>query len=1030
MSFEIDSFSPIGGQARAGNSPAHWSYESSVDDLATVQAPDYFNEIGTQVSPGDFISLFLTDGKSIITVTSTTLSPPGVVIDPLVIKPGGQGNVNTADVLTSTQLLLGNGGVDISTEPDLIYMDPFFGIGATPPMRCFHVDADIPDTTPLLRFNTLGTNGAMFESFFGIRDPEGLITANPGDNYNRLSGVDSNLFIFRGAATGNTGWKEVATLTDDGGLSLAEDSNLDFGGVVILDDDPGGFTLNNIEGIDPTTRTTIEDAILTLTNLTMIGLTSGSITGPSGAWNNDGMDLGPNDSYDINGTQLLVDSSGTITLSNINALDATTEATILAISGLVTTPDAQLISGNASGFTLNQLKLSLDDGLLFTHAIKTRHNEFNQSSNAIDFFLWDADEDATGDVGTLPVLTLKGDGKAGFGRTSPSAVVDILSLFGDTTPVISMESTSNAGIVDFRTGNRDPNGMVTGAGPDVYYSDRGALSATYENRAVTTDQVWLKRSVNPPEIIELNNSAELDDLASGGVITISTNTTWVIKAPLTTANRIDVTNASIFFHMTGEYNATASITYTGTGTFITSIGLVRIFAQVQLISSSTGTLLDVNGGQGVNLRESSFIGWDNLGEVKNTGFFASQSFFFNIGGGFTLNNNFICTVSTVVLAGSDLNGPFFTVNTNNPFSRYTFADVSPFALGSTGSLLDLNTRINNNAGISATRSAISVGNLFKQSVLTDATINSVADGSPATGTITAMADNGSGGTTISSTTTYFEDEEVTITGTTSYNGTFQIFNVVAGVSFDTITTFVADDATGSVDSVRLTLSLAGGHGISTGDSIKVIDTNFYNGFTTTLNVVSDDITINGVFISTNTGSIERELSLDQTDRRVNGIDNKTVTDSHTIACAHVNDNSTANGAIVNNTFTDIVFGTVGDALIASSTMELWRLVDEINGIFEFFGAEEFDGYITFDFTVESSGGTVDFRFEWQKDTGSGFVDLEDNVQSLVAVGSDAQSVTKTFPLRAQFGDLIRPQITRNSGTSGITTSYATIYVTQ
>ena len=106
------------------------------------------------------------------------------------------------------------------------------------------------------------------------------------------------------------------------------------------------------------------------------------------------------------------------------------------------------------------------------------------------------------------------------------------------------------------------------------------------------------------------------------------------------------------------------------------------------------------------------------------------------------------------------------------------------------------------------------------------------------------------------------------------------------------------------------------------------------------------------------------------------------------------------------------------------------MVNEINGIFEYFGSEEFDGSIAFDFTVESSGGTVDFRFKWQKDTGSGFVDLTDDVESLVAVGSDSQSVTKTFPLRAQFGDRIRPQITRNSGSSGIVTTHATFYVKQ
>jgi len=81
MSFEIVNFSPVGGQAMAGNSPGHWSYESAVDDLAAAQASGYFDEVGTQVSPGDFISVSLIDGKAILTVDSTVLSPPAVVID-------------------------------------------------------------------------------------------------------------------------------------------------------------------------------------------------------------------------------------------------------------------------------------------------------------------------------------------------------------------------------------------------------------------------------------------------------------------------------------------------------------------------------------------------------------------------------------------------------------------------------------------------------------------------------------------------------------------------------------------------------------------------------------------------------------------------------------------------------------------------------------------------------------------------------------------------------------------------------------
>jgi len=106
MSFEIANFSPLGGQARSGNSPAHWSYESDVDDLAAVQAAGYFDKIGTQVSPGDFISTSLTDGKAILTVASTVLSPPGVVIDLETIGSGSGGPTFPVETFTGSLLEL------------------------------------------------------------------------------------------------------------------------------------------------------------------------------------------------------------------------------------------------------------------------------------------------------------------------------------------------------------------------------------------------------------------------------------------------------------------------------------------------------------------------------------------------------------------------------------------------------------------------------------------------------------------------------------------------------------------------------------------------------------------------------------------------------------------------------------------------------------------------------------------------------------------------------------------------------------
>lgn len=66
-----------------------------------------------------------------------------------------------------------------------------------------------------------------------------------------------------------------------------------------------------------------------------------------------------------------------------------------------------------------------------------------------------------------------------------------------------------------------------------------------------------------------------------------------------------------------------------------------------------------------------------------------------------------------------------------------------------------------------------------------------------TGSNTAYATNGAGGTTVTSAAHGLsENQNVVIEGTTNYNGTFRIFNVTAG-TYDIPVAFVADDATGT-----------------------------------------------------------------------------------------------------------------------------------------------------------------------------------------------------------------------------------------
>jgi hypothetical protein len=113
MSFDVKSFTPIGGQTRRGKSPTHWAYKSFTDDLETVLALGYFNEVGTRVLPGDFIDVFLLDGKAIITVASTFLRPPTVVIDSDVISPNGDGGSSSTGARGAT----GAKGADGSDGP-------------------------------------------------------------------------------------------------------------------------------------------------------------------------------------------------------------------------------------------------------------------------------------------------------------------------------------------------------------------------------------------------------------------------------------------------------------------------------------------------------------------------------------------------------------------------------------------------------------------------------------------------------------------------------------------------------------------------------------------------------------------------------------------------------------------------------------------------------------------------------------------------------------------------------------------------
>lgn len=534
--------------------------------------------------------------------------------------------------------------------------------------------------------------------------------------------------------------------------------------------------------------------------------------------------------------------------------------------------------------------------------------------------------------------------------------------------------------------------------------------------------------------IEIFQASDIDDLATAGVITITGSLTMTMKtSAVTSSTRFEFVGFGTLVIKGDTYGGISTYTYSGTGTFVSGPGSFFINSSLSLTSASTGTLMTITTGF-VVLAAALVFNWDDLGTVTNAlGLSIENTIIGGWGAPFIATNvaaiNLDSAGSLAWPTGLNL------VETSNPDQTMTSIAVGNLS----GSVEATAAVIRIDPDLPESTSVVFLGNAQTGGALFD-----IAGGS--TGAFTAVADAAVASTTINSVTnssfiarfnftvgpTLFVGQEVVITGfvtNTAYNVTGVITTAGAGF-FEISRIFFGSDETGSFTSASVTITDAT-HGLSELQSftLDTDDATDYDGGATIYNALTNTFQVNRTFTATQTGTWDTS-GLDQSDRRVLAKTNPAIVDSVNIGCAFVNDNSTVVGAIVNNTFTDIVFGTGGSALVECSNTERWKLIDELNGTFEYTGKEPFDGMIDYNFSVVSSGGAVEFRFKWQKDTGSGFANLGDDVEALADVASVASSITKTQPLTANAGDKIKPLITRNSGTSGITIRYATINTSQ
>ena len=192
--------------------------------------------------------------------------------------------------------------------------------------------------------------------------------------------------------------------------------------------------------------------------------------------------------------------------------------------------------------------------------------------------------------------------------------------------------------------------------------------------------------------------------------------------------------------------------------------------------------------------------------------------------------------------------------------------------------------------------------LFTPDVGSPQIIETVID-DPLTGTLSAFADNGSGGTTVTPVggiTGFNNGQTIVITGTTSYNGTF-IMSSVGGSTFDIPTPFVADDATGNYDASSITITITA-HGYSNGDFIHITESNSYNGFYELFEVTTDTFNVSSFFVSNQTGIVDKANSLNETDPRVLTSLNPGFNDSSYLAAFSIVENAIVTEIASSNTF--------------------------------------------------------------------------------------------------------------------------------
>lgn len=737
---------------------------------------------------------------------------------------------------------------------------------------------------------------------------------------------------------------------------------------------------------------------------------------------------------DTENTRIKLEGQATVPLDGTNGVPLVPLNTFFTYECVLhQTPDL--------GVSFGAVNLYVNGVLISTGSIFPTGNN-DVANNKVAIFPWSETGSSTYYISNLGITIYKESstkllsgevmGKGAIDIVTPGGIRDYEAIIPDGFPrklgdTFRLIANNSGGTFTFRTEDlNNPQALFNGLKSlemHIESKEQVTLTNLLESNNIYQGVLPHERPSTDLINIEIFENGELETYATAGVITVDSSMTFTFKSEITTDVSFNVVEgANLVIRGYGMY----PLVWTGAGTFITSVLAPMHIQDITLIAVNNGTLLDLSGDIDTHVVFNFCVCIDwNIGSVYNIPtspiapqFYIEYSVFFGWTGGLVCTNTTDVGITdcTLLQAGVSANEPFITMNGSVPVGLYSAGTTGSMEAGE--SFLSIDAQIANNSRIQIASQSLK-GNYFETNGTTG-TFTEVADAS-IPNTFLGVSSGTNGVVRFAYAGALFINQEVIIGGytvNTNYNGTFTITDAQSNW-FEIAVAFGAMETGGSFIANSITLTDVGTTLVD-GDTltIEASTESGYDGGAIIYNQLVNSFQVSKTFTSNDIG-IWNTSGLDQSDPRVLSSNNPSQASSKYIGAGYMNGNTVSNTVgskpITNGAYTDLVLGGVG--ISKASNIERWKVIDPVLCILEYIGNEPFTGFIDYNLSSVSVGGSIEFRYKWVIDKGTGYQDLSDNKYSKNVISTTTLSTSDKIPLAVVQGDRVKPQITRMTGSS-------------